>query len=470
MVTQRADRKLAGRREILRAVVLATLGAMLFGGIALVANWGHAPRAIAVAVAGQMALCFAMTFTSATMMQVAFKIPRHPFFKFLAASAGVGLFSLFLMTFVHWLIGTPEIFRTVAGATAISFFYYVLFPLALLREYNGELDRASRNDPDWRRQWGIRWFAVPYGPGNFLRVTWHNIFPPSRRHRELTEFAPRQLDFEAVGENQCRIAFLGDLMPLWHRSLSFDESLKAKVAEADYLVANFEGSLGDGPKAFLQQKHDERILDALETLMPAERIYLSVANNHAADFDFDQYQLTNARLRERGFHVFGTRDEPAAVIEGGINLVGVTQWTNQRHGYLPFLEHAVDYWREGLCNVLYPHWGYELECYPRPDWIERAKDLCEDFDAIVGHHSHIPAPVALYPDSQGHKKLVAYSLGDATTGMTLKRYQHGLLLTLDICCSGNKLLAGEWQFLRSVVEGDAATVELRRDCPLFPGV
>ena len=472
---QHRQEALTSRREFLRAAVLATLGASLFGVIAWIANWGHPWQDIVIAVLGQMGLCFAMTFTSATMMQVAFKLPKHPFFKFLAASAGVGLFSLFLMTFVHWVIGTPEVLKTVAGATAVSIFYYILFPLALLREYQREQYHAYRNDPQWARQWGIRWFAVPYGPLNFLRVTWHNIFPPSKRHSTLSAFAPRHFEIQGKSESAqnsadapIKIAFLGDLMPMWEKSLEFDENLVAKVAEADYLVANFEGSLGDGPKAFLQQQHDERILDALETLKPAGNIYLSVANNHAADFDFDQYQLTNQRLAERGFNVFGSKQQPAITIDDRIHLIGVTEWTNQQHGYLPFLEHADSYKKAGVFNVLYPHWGYELECYPRPDWIQRAEQMLNDYDAIVGHHSHIPAPVTIGSDEAGEAKLLAYSLGDATTGMTIKRYQHGVLLMLEFV--GASLQRGEWQFLHNRVDSTVSTVSLAERCPLFPSV
>ena len=468
MALQQAERQLAGRQEILRSVLLATVGTVLIAGLALAANWGHPPARIAIAVLGQMALCFVMTLTSATLMQVAFKLPRHPFLKFLAASAGVGLSSLALMTLVHWLIGTPEIFKTVASATAASVFYYVLFPLALLKEHLAERDRAYREATHWRCQWGLRRFPVPYGPADFGRVVWHNLFPPGKRYRELTPFTARQFRLKEVSQRPCRIAFLGDLMPMQSCSLAFDEALRDRIARADYLVANFEGSLGDGPWACLQQKHDEKILDALERLKPAERIYLSVAKNHAADFDYDQYLLTKARLRERGFQVFGSRDQPAALIDGLVCLVGATQWTNQRHGYLPFLEHAEHSLREGYCNILYPHWGYEMERYPRPDWISRAKALSETFDAVVGHHSHLPGPVTFYPDASGRETLVAYSLGDATTGLKLARYQHGMLLNLDICRVTRQVVAGDWQFVRTHITGRVATLKLHDTCPLFP--
>ena len=465
---QRNTKTLAGRRELARAMLMALIGSLIIGSIALVANWGHPPLAIAVAVAGQTGLCFVMTLTSATLMQVAFRVPRHPFFKFLAASAGVGGFSLALMTLVHWLIGTPEVFNTVASATAASFFYYFLFPLALLKEHQALTRKALRSDPDWRREWGLKRFPIPYSAANFCRVVWHNLAPPGRRHRRLTSFLPQNFRL-GVGDGQsARIVFLGDLMPLLSCSLRVDEALTARIAKADYLVANFEGSLGAGPWACLQQRHQEGLLETLATLMPPERIYLSVANNHAADFDCGQFEYSNQMLRDKGFQVFGTRDQPAVRIDGCINLVGATEWTNQPHGYLSFLEQAETHRRADCCNVLFPHWGYEMECYPRPDWIQRARSLIESFDAIVGHHSHLPGPLTAYTDSKGRETLVAYSLGDATTGLKLHRYQHGMVVDLEICRTQRQVVAGRWQFVRTHIAGSVATLTLQDTCPLFP--
>ncbi|MQX53429.1 CapA family protein [Alcanivorax sediminis] len=465
-----AEQPLAGRREWIRALLMALAGSLIIGVIALVANWGHPPFSIAVAVAGQMGLCFAMTLTSATMMQVAFRIPRRPLFKFLAASAGIGGFSLALMTLVHWLIGTPEVFKTVASASAVSFFYYLLFPLALLKEHQSATREAYRSDPHWRREWGLKRFPVPYGLADFLRVVWHNLAPPARKHQSLTPFLPGEFHLGGESHHPVRVIFLGDLMPMLSRSLSVDDALRQRIGAADYLVANFEGSLGSGPWACLQQQHSESVLDILSSLLPPERIFLSVANNHAADFDYWQFEFTNKVLREKGFQVFGSREQPSVLIDGWLNLVGATEWTNQPHGYLSFLEHAERHLRPDGFNLLYPHWGYEMECYPRPDWIQRAKSLIESFDAIVGHHSHLPGPVTTYEDSQGRNKLVAYSLGDATTGLKLGRYQHGMVLDLDICRTTHQVTAGRWQFVRTHIRGHEARVELHARCPLFPGL
>lgn len=464
----REDTRLAGRRELVRAMLMALIGSLIIGAIAVIANWGHPTGRIAVAVAGQMGLCFVMTLTSATLMQVAFRLPRHPFFKFLAASAGVGGGSLALMTLVHWAIGTPEVFKTVASATAASFFYYLLFPLALLREYQLQARKAWREATEWDREWALKRFPVPYGASDFVRVVWHNLAPPSRRHRLQTPFAPRRFRLSRSRGAVTRVAFLGDLMPMLGCSLEIDGPLRERLANADYLVANFEGSLGHGPWACLQQKHTEALLDTLATLMPAERIYLSVANNHAADFGYRQFEYTNQVLRDKGFQVFGSREHPAVVIDGWINLVGATQWTNQPHGYLSFLEQAEAQRRVDCCNLLYPHWGYEMERYPRPDWIEQARSLIDVFDGIVGHHSHLPGPLTCYTDSQGREKPVAFSLGDACTGLKIPRYQHGMVVELELCRESLQVVAGAWQFVRTHINGKQASLALREACALFP--
>jgi hypothetical protein len=455
MAASKTPATIMTKTDALRSALLALAGAAVFGAVALIANFSHSWNQIAIAVSGQMAMCFAMTFTTASMMQAVFKIPHHPIMKFVAASAGVGFFSLGLMAIIHIVIGTPEVVATILGATAVSLFYYIAFPLHLLRAHYGELDQNYRTRPGWNQNWGLRWFANPYNAKEYTATVRRNLTGPTDQFRALTDFCPRQFTLNKPEHNRNRqpsvkplkIGFLGDIMPMKGKRWQLSEDTKTFFHGIDYLVANFEGSLGNGPYSLMCQRHHVDILQDLQAILPANRIVLSIANNHAADFDYDQFQYTTQTLEAQGFIVVGSKDKPNILLKENINIVAATQWTNQHHGYLSFLENAEQHTEKGQCNILFPHWGYEMEYFPRPDWIQKAKQLIEQFDLIVGHHSHVPGPVHIYKDSQGRDKTVVYSLGDSATGMGFKHYQRGLMLIMDfeVTTDSAAVIHGHWQ-------------------------
>ncbi len=73
-----------------------------------------------------------------------------------------------------------------------------------------------------------------------------------------------------------------------------------------------------------------------------------------------------------------------------------------------------------------------------------AKDLIKKFDAIIGHHAHVPQPVTILgsDDTQSDKnKLIAYGLGDFCIWEELKHYLYGMIIKLDIGPDSS----GKWQ-------------------------
>ncbi len=191
----------------------------------------------------------------------------------------------------------------------------------------------------------------------------------------------------------------------------------------DAVVVNFEGVLwsgvGDPPKVFAAQRHhDLRVLETLAQSVPKDRLVVSMANNHAADFGLDQYRATCETLRDAGFRLIGTLDEPGARVGEDLHVAAATQWTNQPHDYLPMIGRGPDPYaaamvdRDAACNILVPHWSFEHELYPRPQTIELARRLLDKWDGLVGHHPHVPCPVNVL-DHGGRPRLVAWSLGGA---------------------------------------------------------
>lgn len=73
-------------------------------------------------------------------------------------------------------------------------------------------------------------------------------------------------------------------------------------------------------------------------------------------------------------------------------------------------------------NILFPHWGYELETYPRPEIVHLAKTYAREFDAILGHHPHTVQPFTTDRLRYGNRP-IAYSLGDFCSNIPFKAYQ-----------------------------------------------
>jgi hypothetical protein len=139
-----------------------------------------------------------------------------------------------------------------------------------------------------------------------------------------------------------------------------------------------------------------------------------------------------ARLREAGFHVFGLRAKPFADVAGCVRIAGGSMWSNRPCREIAFLD-AI-----GACpaggaafTVAYPHWGYELELYPRPAIVRAGGRLLKRYGAVVGHHSHVPQPLAAVRSGNA-TRLLAYSLGNFCTGLRIGKYRWGTVCKADI--------------------------------------
>lgn len=320
-------------------------------------------------------------------------------------------------------------------------------------------------------------FVSPYGVRDQATVVVNNLRGrPTSRHAAATPFLPRPFRLRDITPT-LRIGFLGDLMPCGPAGFTLDPSLIRFFADIDVAVVNFEGTTWEGPGPppkvlWAQRHHDLTVLEALDPLgLPPERVVVSVANNHAADFGFDNFLRCRDRLAARGHPVIGARWDAAVRVHAAVSIAAVTQWSNQRHDYLAPLDEADRWAVDGLCNVLVPHWANEFETHPRPATRAAAARLAQRWDAIVGHHSHVPGAVATATATSGRTAVVAYSLGDAATSMRYPFYRHGLALRLDLGPDPSGAWAvggGSYSFTRIV--GDPPRLVAADGDPWFPGV
>jgi poly-gamma-glutamate capsule biosynthesis protein CapA/YwtB (metallophosphatase superfamily) len=265
-------------------------------------------------------------------------------------------------------------------------------------------------------------------------------------------------------------------MGLREHALDIALEIGAFFRDCDFLVGNLEGVWTNAPRRLpWDQRHDEKIAAALAQLFPPQKTLLSVANNHAADFGPEALATSRAMLRQAGFHVFGVAGLPVHSPTADLHIGAGTLWDNKGGRLTATFDEMVRAapHLDGM-RVAFPHWGFELECYPRRESVEIAAKLLGVVDLIVGHHSHTPQPIAATPAEAGRPtKLIAYSLGDfCFCGPNQRSYAFGEILKVEV----GKTAAGRWavgkvawQFVESVVmSGQSVRIEMRDACPFFP--
>ncbi len=87
------------------------------------------------------------------------------------------------------------------------------------------------------------------------------------------------------------------------------------------------------------------------------------------------------------------------------------------------------------------HWGVEGDTEPQPFQKKYAKYLADlGVDMIIGTHTHTLQPVEWIEGKDGHKTLVAYSLGNFVSGMLEEETQLEGMLSCDFRKEGNECL------------------------------
>ncbi len=241
------------------------------------------------------------------------------------------------------------------------------------------------------------------------------------------------LEFQKINQKMS-ILFLGDLMSLGGKGLKISKDFQAWASNTSHLVINLEALLTNKKAHFhLKQFNDFNVLDDLKLFFEPEKTILSLANNHALDFGPDELRLCVDRVRNLGFRIIGLEDSPSYLIDSRVRIVAATEWSNRKgYGIMNFKEKLNLPKFEDEIKMLFIHWGHEFELYPRPSEIRRARHMLDSWDAIIGHHSHCPQPVAILSDNQGKSKPVAFSLGNMAIAYRKKLLNRGLALKVNI--------------------------------------
>ena len=234
------------------------------------------------------------------------------------------------------------------------------------------------------------------------------------------------------------------------------------LANADYTIANLETTIG---KYRNRDYSGYPLFNTPETLLDAVRDagvdFLTLANNHMLDRYFEGMVTTVDWVERYGFDYGGAnrspdeREKPIVVEVNGIHI-GFLCYTQMTNGMEDFCTAEV-----GLFGVNYlrrndidadirrlrdagaevitaiPHWGEEYSRYPGQYALNNARYLvAAGADVVLGSHPHMVQPVryveAEDADGVAHRGLVAYSLGNFISNMTVRYTDSGIILQFTI--------------------------------------
>ncbi|MFX0072211.1 MAG: CapA family protein, partial [Candidatus Hermodarchaeota archaeon] len=110
-----------------------------------------------------------------------------------------------------------------------------------------------------------------------------------------------------------------------------------------------------------------------------------------------------------------------------------------------------------IFNILFPHWNYEYELYPRPKMIKRSAELIKNWDLIFGHHPHVVQPIT-QNNLNGINKIIAYSGGNFVSGYYRSAHRYGLVMKCEIGklkSDPSKYAVGDvhWEFCHTESDG-----------------
>lgn len=215
------------------------------------------------------------------------------------------------------------------------------------------------------------------------------------------------------------VGFVGDIMPLRDESIAqVDDRVKDVLHGLDALVCNLEAPVLDdatydrpvsGLKLAFSRELARRALEALGT--DPGRTYVSVANNHAADYGAVQFQHTVDYVQSLGYQTIGIWPDTVPVIDLDVLRIGLVPWSYwMNRSWLapcdsprPVIRTDIlgtDFASTKITEQLdylvgYSHWQFEFKHFPRRPFVELAEDLARaGMDMNVGSHPHVLGPLA----------------------------------------------------------------------------
>jgi hypothetical protein len=310
----------------------------------------------------------------------------------------------------------------------------------------------------------------PYNFFEGLGCMYREKHGPSHHKGIRAPYSPKTGMVNEGVKEELAIGFVGDILDTKGIPAVISEDLIRFFDGCDAVVGNFESIITDLPGHGTSVRHIPEIIDTLENFFPPRSTYLSVANNHAGDYPATVLFDSIHRLEERGYRVFGWNERPFVDIGESLRIIGATDWSNAACESVYMLDNrkTPQLRKVDAYNILFPHWGYELELGIRRSMLRKAEAWSKHgFDAIIAHHGHTPR--AIYPiamTGSQPRTLVADSLGDFICGFGPDWYHYGIVTRIGL---GKNTLGGRavgslrWEFCETRPDNGVVRSKLRPD-------
>ena len=239
------------------------------------------------------------------------------------------------------------------------------------------------------------------------------------------------------------------------------------LGNADYTIANLETTVGRvGEQEYSGYPRFNTPEELLDALHDAGVNFLTLANNHILDRDYEGMIATADNVEARGFDFGGVsrtpqeKEKPVIVEVRGIRagFLCFTDTMNRdisceteeeaktraaAYGVKTLINtdfgKEVKKLRDAGAEVVFalPHWGEEYRRKPGADTVEYAKKLiAAGVDVVLGSHSHMVQSVEFLAVETGEGKtrrgLVAYSLGNFISNQSDRYTDSGIVLDFTV--------------------------------------
>lgn len=233
------------------------------------------------------------------------------------------------------------------------------------------------------------------------------------------------------------------------------------VGAADLAVANLETPVAGGLNGRFPAFNAP-----VEYLVAADAAgfdVLTFANNHSLDKGLTGFGRTFGNILDAGMMPAGDGHPVTFLVKGKrISILAFTAFVNvgSRWEVPPgragpyIVRYKSDQARAGLVEkiramratsdlvVVSVHWGLEYRDMPPARYHAWAQEMADaGADVIVGHHTHVTGPVEWLTRADGGRTLVAYSLGNFSSGMIRDATSLGYMLDVRLS-RDNRMTAG----------------------------
>ena len=279
-----------------------------------------------------------------------------------------------------------------------------------------------------------------------------------------TAFTPRTATIRAVGDlmmhaEQLEAAHLGGEAYDFSRQYAM---IADSLSAADYTIANLETTVGlYSDKPYSGYPLFNAPPELLDAICEAGIDFVSLANNHILDRYYDGMVITVGNVAYSGLDYGGVnlsqeQKDTANIVEvNGIKL-GMLCYTQMTNGmevycderatqfgvnYVNNCDFATDVQRarEAGADVViaFMHWGKEYVRSSNGAQQRLTNRLIEvGVDVIIGSHPHVVQPAGMregaLEDGTPREVLLAYSLGNFNSAMTVEYTDSGIILEFTI--------------------------------------